>query len=227
MKFASFALWISLAAALQAGKLDFKSPVKEINAAADAQTVTADFEFTNRSGKTVVISNYEASCSCMTVQIKDAKTRYENGESGVVRATFDMGNFSGDVDKVVTLWLDGEKQSGEPSVQLLTKVHIPVLVGLNPKTVAWEIGEKPTTKVIKILMKDQKPINVRNVQSTSQGFKYEWKAIKEGWHYELSITPASTEKPAIGIFRIETDCAIKKHRTQQCFASVRKTVTSR
>lgn len=215
------AIWLAAMVSLHAGKLDFKQEEKEINAPADAESVSADFEFTNRSGKDVVISHYQASCSCMTVQLKDAKVKYAPGESGIVRAKFDMGNFSGDVDKVVTLWLDGDSKEGEPSVKLLTKVHIPVLVSLQPKTVTWDVGEKPAAKVIKVVMNGEKPIQVKKVSSGSPAFTCQWKTVEDGKKYEVSITPNNTEKSQIGIFVIETDCDIKKHRVQQCFASVK------
>ncbi|MES2996381.1 MAG: DUF1573 domain-containing protein [Verrucomicrobiota bacterium] len=214
--------WFCVASVLSAGTLSFKKTEQEITAPADAQTVTADFEFTNSSPAPVNIEKYEASCSCMSVQIKDGKTRYEPGESGVVRASFDMGNFTGDTEKLVVLWLDGDVKTGKPSVSLLTRVHVPVLVELAPRTLLWDVGEKPETKRIKVTMRDSKPIKVLNISASNENFRYEFETQKEGWNYEIAITPVNTEKPVIGIFRIETDCDVKKQRVHQCFASIRK-----
>ena len=50
----------------------------------------------------------------------------------------------------------------------------------------------------------------------------ELKTVEEGKRYDLVVTPTNLDAPGIGVFRIETDCAIKKHRIQQAFAIVRK-----
>lgn len=216
------ALWLAAASFVFSQTLKFKETGKDIHAGADAKVVSADFEFKNETSQPVTIEKYEASCSCMSVQIKNGKTRYAPGESGTVRATFDMGNFSGEVEKVVTLYLDGDSKKGEPSVKLHTKVHIPVLVFLAPKAVTWETGEKPDTKTIKVTMSHSKPIHITKISSSSDAFSFEQKTIREGEVYHILVTPKATDAPKLGIVRIETDCDVEKHRIQQAFASVRK-----
>jgi hypothetical protein len=113
-------IWFGLMALVSAAGLEFKETTKELHAPADVNTVSADFEFTNRSDKTVTVTKYESTCSCMSVTIKGGKLSYAPGESGVIRAQFDMGNFSGEIDKVVLLWLDGK---GEPQSIRVTMKH--------------------------------------------------------------------------------------------------------
>ncbi|MDP3848871.1 MAG: DUF1573 domain-containing protein [Luteolibacter sp.] len=208
-------------ASLQAAGLDFPHTLKEIHAPADAKTITADFEFTNLSDKAVRVVKYDAACSCMAVKIKGGKLRYGPGESGLVRADFEMGNFSGTVDKVVSLWLDGDP-ADKPSVTLTVRVHIPVLVMLEPKTLKWELHGGKDAQRIRITMNDVKPIRVTAISSSSPAFHPELKTIEEGKHYELVITPTEVDSPGLGIFRIETDCVVERHRIQQAFGVVRK-----
>jgi hypothetical protein len=214
-------IWLALIAVIEAGVLDFPNFIKEVHAPADAKTVTADFEFTNRSDKPVSIAKYDSGCSCLAVTIRDGKLRYEPGESGVVRSVFSMGNFSGSVDKIVALWLDNDPMEN-PSLKLTVRVHIPVLVAMEPKTLKWDLGGKLEPKVIQIRMNHDKPIHVTSVTSTSEAFKHELKTIEDGKSYELVVTPTETESPGLGIFRVETDCDLEKHRIQQAFASVRR-----
>jgi hypothetical protein len=212
---------ILLTACLHAGGLEFAQTLREIHAPADVDKVAAEFEFTNRGDKPVRVVKYDAACSCMSVTIKDAKLKYAPGESGVIRAVFEMGNFSGTVDKVVALWLD-EDPADQPSLTLTVRVHIPVLVSLEPKTLKWDLDGDASPQTIRITMNDAKPIRVTGVNSSSPAFKPELKTIEEGKIYELSVTPASIRTPGLGILRIETDSANAKHRLHQAFAVVRK-----
>jgi hypothetical protein len=214
-------MWLALMGMGLAAGLDFPNPLQEIHAAADARKVTADFEFTNRSNKPVLISKYDSTCSCMGVKIQDGKLRYAPGESGVVRAEFTIGNFSGTMDKVVALWLDKDA-ADKPSVSLTIRVHIPVLVELDPKTLKWDLSSKVEPKTIRITMHHEQAIRVLDVTSTSEAFQHELKTLEEGKRYELIVTPVSMTTPALGIFRIETDCKLERHRIQQVFATVRK-----
>jgi hypothetical protein len=155
------------------------------------------------------------------VKIKDGKLHYGPGESGLVRADFAMGNFSGTVDKVVAIWLDDDP-ADKPSVSLTVRVHIPVLVLLEPKTLKWEINGGKEPQTIRITMNDAKPIRVTSVKSSSPAFQSELKTIEEGKRYDLIVTPTEMDSPGLGVFRIETDCSLERHRIQQVFAVIRK-----
>lgn len=216
-----FGIWLALVAMTQAAGLDFKETLKELHAPADVKKVSADFEFTNRSDKPVNVSKYESTCSCMSVSIKEGKLRYAPGESGVVRAEFDMGNFSGVVDKVVALWLDNAP-ADKPSLSLTVRVHIPVLVNMEPKTLKWNLGGPADPQKIRITMNHTKPIRVSSVSSSSEAFKTELKTIEEGKLYELMVTPLEINNQGLAVIRMETDCDLAKHRIQQAFAVIRK-----
>lgn len=214
-------IWVTLAAFAQAAGLEFKELLKDVNAPADAAIVTTEFEFTNKGDKPVTIAKTDPGCSCLKVQISGGKLRYAPGESGVVRTTFDMGNFSGVVDKVVALWIDNDP-ADKPSMKLTVRVHIPVLVAVEPKTVKWSVGGKAEPQTIQIRMAEGKPIRVTGVKSTSATFALELKTVEEGKKYDLVVTPLEMATPGMGVIRIETDCEISRHRTQQAFAVVRK-----
>jgi len=214
-------IWLALAALVHSATLDFKEMSKEINAAADVLTVTGDFEFTNKSDKPITITKADPGCSCVSVQVSEGKLRYEPGESGTVRAKFDMTNFSGTVDKVIVLFLNDDP-ADKPSQVLKLKVNIPVLVGIEPKTVKWDLGAKSEPQKIKIKMIEGQTIHVTAIKSSSDAFACELKTVEDGKHYELVVTPREMNTPGIGVFRIETDCKIQKHRVQQAFGVVRK-----
>lgn len=219
MKFACV-IWSAFMALAQAG-LDFPATLKEIHAPANAKIVTAEFEFTNRSEKPVTVVKVDTTCSCVAVKIKDSKLLYAPGESGLIRAEFDMGNFSGTVDKVVAIWLDHDPDD-KPSVSLTVRVHIPVLISIEPKTVKWEIGGNAEPQTIRITMNHTSPIRVIQAISSSDNFKLEVKPVEDAKIYDLIVTPADITNPGLAVLRIETDCEIKKYSTQQAFGIIRK-----
>lgn len=218
-------IWLALLAAAAAAGLEFSERVKDVNAPADAATVTESFEFKNLGDKPVTIARADPTCSCLKVEISGGKLKYAPGESGVVRVTFEMGNFSGTVDKVVALWLDDDP-ADKPSQSLTVRVHIPVLVGIEPKTVKWDTGGKATPQTVQIRMAEGQMIRVTGVTSSSDAFTTEIKTLAEGKKYDLLITPRNMDSPGLAVIRIETDCKVSKHRTQQAFAVLRKPAKS-
>ncbi len=214
-------IWLTLSAWALGGTLDFKELSKEINAEADAMSTTAEFEFTNKTSQAITIKKCDPGCSCVAVRISDGKLRYEPGESGVISAKFDMTNFSGTVDKVIALFLD-EDPVDKPSQVLKLKINIPVLVALEPKTLKWNLGASAAPQTIHIKIIEGQTIHVLNVKSSSEAFTLKLNTLEDGKLYDLVVTPNAMEAPGIGVFRVETDCKIQKHRIQQGFGVVRK-----
>jgi hypothetical protein len=132
-----------------------------------------------------------------------------------------MGNFSGTVDKMVALWIDDDPVDN-PSTRLTVRIHIPVLVELEPKTLKWDLGTKADPQIIRIQMAEGKSIRVTGVTSSSESFACELKTVEKGEKYDLIVTPRNIDTPGMTVIRVETDCAISKHRVQQAFAVVRK-----
>jgi len=213
--------WLVLAVFTQAGGLEFTETLKEVDAGADATLVTTEFSFTNKGDKPASITKSDSGCSCLKIEISGGKLKYAPGESGVVRATFEMGNFSGTVDKMVALWINDDSVDN-PSTRLTVRVHIPVLVGLEPKTLKWDLGAKADPQIIRIQMAEGESIRVTGVSSSSESFACELKTVEKGEKYDLIVTPRNIDTPGMTVIRVETDCAISKHRVQQAFAVVRK-----
>lgn len=218
----AIALWLALLAFSQAAELKFEELTKKVDAPADAKTVNAEFKFTNKSDEAVTISKSDPGCSCLKVEISGGKLKYAPGESGTVRLTFDLGNFSGTVDKVVGLWLNDD-QSTTPTMKLTASIHIPELVFLEPaKTLSWNVGDKSSPQTIKIRMAEGQTIHVTGVKSSSPNFVCELKTVEDGKKYELVVTPQDLSTSAMSVIRLETDCPIAKHKTQQAFGVIRK-----
>jgi hypothetical protein len=199
--------------------LNFEKTLLEIPVAADAMTTVADFCFTNSTDRPITIDRVEKDCSCATVQVSGGKLCYAPGEKGVIRATFELGNLAGEVEKSMTLFLAGDPDD-KPTHTLTVRVRIPVLVKLSQKTLRWPLGGQAQPQKIDIEMVHTKPIRVLSTQCSTKGFMIELKAIEEGRRYELWVTPAATTEAGMGLIRLDTDCEIPRHRVQQVFAVI-------
>ena len=222
---ASLLAWMALSSFLSAAGLTFQEPVKELKAAADATKIVADFPFSNKSAKAVEIKRYDAGCSCVAVGVESGKMVYQPGESGVIRATFDMSNYSGDVEKPVAIWLDNDPEKA-PSVQLMVKVHIPEVLRIENKTVKWDVGAPPTPQTIKLVVEGEEKVHILSVTHSNENFLHELKTLEDGRSYEIVVTPKDTGVSGLGVFRIETDCRIERHKYKQAFASIRRALPS-
>lgn len=221
MRAAVFFLFLWSLIPAWASPLEFDALQKEAHLPADADSATMDFHFENKTDKMVSIKRYDAGCTCMHVTIQGGKLNYQPGEKGTIRVSYDMKTFMGVVDKSVMLFVDNDPED-LPSVVLTTRIHIPILVVAEPKTVKWQMGDKPEEKIVSITMNHTEPIRVLRVSGPSDGVRHQLRTVEEGKKYELVLTPNDTKQPSLGIFRIETDCAMERHRVQQVFAVIRK-----
>ena len=76
-------------------------------------------------------------------------------------------------------------------------------------------------KTFKIKVHDDKPINISSHNGTNDSFPYTVKTIREGWEYEITVTPSDVSVPSLGMIKINTDSKIKRYQRRQAFVYVR------
>lgn len=217
-----FTCLLSLTLSLHA-ELVFDAQKKDIKAPPEARTIVCDFSFENKGTETVKIARYKSTCSCMSVQINQGgKLEYAPGEKGILRANFDMENFTGEVDKNVVLWLDGDPES-KPSFVLVVHVIIPVLVEMQPRTLEWNGPGPWEAKTLKIRMNHTEPIQITRATLNNPCYESELKVIEPGKEYDFIVKPLvkPDAQPGVGVIHIETDCLIDKQKKQMAFVIVR------
>jgi hypothetical protein len=202
----------------QAG-LTFSNSNIEAHAAADADKVVALFPFENDGSEPVTIDRHDSGCTCLGVEVSGGKMKYAPGEKGELRATFDIGNFRGVVDKPIQVWLKGDPEA-RPSIELNVRVFVPVLVEIEPKTLRWLVGASPETQTFHLKVANNEPIKVLSATGGNGRFDVKLITIKDGESYDVQVTPHDLTKPGIGMFQIETDSKTPRHKTIQGFASV-------
>ena len=218
MKYALLASLL-LTAVLQGAGLTFESALQEVHADLEAKTVVSDFKFTNNTSETLTIRDTDPGCSCLKVEVSGGKLTYAPGESGILRGTFEVGSFQGAVNKEILIWLKNDPDD-KPSSAVTLRVHIPVIIALEPKTVRWDVGEKTTPKNIRVEMDYEKPIHIKSVSTSNTDFTAELITITEGKTYDVKVTPKNSESPGLSIIRIVTDVDVDRQKVQQGFAVV-------
>lgn len=170
-----------LCGSLASGKneLSFKETVVPVKVAPDQDSITASFPFTNTSGTPVTISKIHVSCDCTTAGAKDNKLTYAPGESGVISAVMKTGNFSGTVDKDMTVHANGS------AYKLVIRAQIPDIIRMEPRKLEWARGEAAVPKTIKITISKELPVNLTTVDLTGDAFDYEPVTVKKGREYKI------------------------------------------
>ncbi len=200
-------------------ELKFETPVIDADAALDATSLVREYKFTNVGTKSIKITQADAGCSCLAVEVAAGKFTYAPGESGTLRATFEIGSFQGTVEKPILIWLEGDREES-PSAKVTLRVHIPVIIALEPKTLKWEVGGSTEMKSIDVKMDHEKPIRITSVSTSNETFSAKIVTIEEGKHYKVEVTPHGTAAGGLTIVRIETDSDVEKQRIQQGFAVI-------
>jgi len=215
----AFLLLILLAASpLSWGQFVFEKELVEVHAPEEADSVEAVFSFEVKGDKPLEIERMDVFCSCLKGQLK--KLKWNPGEKGQLKATFSkIGMFKGTVDKKLALFLKGD-EDGQPSVSLTFRLHIPVLMEISQKTLRWDVKGSNDEKSVDFIVKGEEPMQVIKHQATKEIFSYQLETVEEGRHYRIRVSPQSTEGPAYGIIRLETDCPIPRHAKHQIFCVI-------
>ncbi len=203
---------------ISSGEMVFEKQLVEIHAKPDQKEVTGEFPFVIKS-KDETIKSYDAKCSCLEAGVlplnpdRSAKLTWKVGEKGMIMARFDTSKFLGTVDKAIELNLEG---ASEP-INLVVRVHVPVLVKIEPATLRWDVGGKNEEKVMKVTIQHDKPIKITSHKGNNPKFPYEFKTIREGWEYEIRVKPVDTAQSGIGMLALRTDSEFARFRRSMAY----------
>jgi hypothetical protein len=83
-------------------EMNFATQTHDFGRVVRGNKVSYRFKFTNSGDGALVIHGVHASCGCTAVETERSKT-YGPGQSGFVEVTLDTANFSGNMNKIVTV----------------------------------------------------------------------------------------------------------------------------
>jgi hypothetical protein len=198
----------------QAGLRFDQLELKE-TAAPGADVHTAIFHFTAEGTKPTEIKKIETNCGCLGGHSE--KLAYQPGEKGTIQAKFELGTFEGTVSKSLVLHTD---DAASPTQPLIVTMTIPKVFSIEPEMAKWDIGEAPTPKVLTFRNLIDIPVQVKNLTTTRDNMKAEFKEITPGREYQITLTPETTAEPMLGALRIETDCPYPRFQKRLVFFNV-------
>lgn len=191
-----FAALLVLAAttALGASPLTWETTDVRIEAPPLSESVEAVFPFTNTGARAVTIAEVHSSCGCTVPQLE--KRIYEPGESGVIRATFTLGERMGLQEKTVIVSTSAP-DAGQTILTL--RVQIPKLFETARSFVVWNAGEPAKPQVIPLTILMPELLTLATVESRHASFEASVAPDPEapGRHL-ITITPRTTEKETNG-----------------------------
>ncbi len=202
-------------ASLARAELALEVPAIELKPRPEDEEVETTFKFRNKGEKTVKILGLESACSCLSAELD--KAEYKPGEEGTGRASFKVSTFVGRHEKFVTATTDDKAQ---PEWQINFILDVPAVVDIKPKTLQWFIGDEPKAKSCLVQFTGEDSMKIVNVTATRDNVTFDWKEIKEGREYLITMTPKSTNDVTMGALKIETNTAIAKYKHQLAFFSI-------
>ncbi|MCX6852848.1 MAG: DUF1573 domain-containing protein [Verrucomicrobia bacterium] len=196
-------------------ELSLDVPAIELKPKPEDEEVETTFKFRNKGDKTVKILGLESACSCLSAELD--KAEYKPGEVGTDHASFKVSTFVGRHEKFVTVNTDDPKQ---PDWQINFILDVPAVVDIKPKNLQWSIGDAPAPKVCQVKFVGNEPMKIIKITSTRENVEFDWKEIKEGREYLITVKPKTTEEVTMGALKIETNSTIAKYRYQLAFFTI-------
>ena len=222
-------LFLSLLVARTAfAEMVFEKTVVEIDVKPGENEVIASFPFEIKGEEETIVGS-EVFCTCVGKPRveplnpdRSAKLNWKVGEKGVIKLKMETAQFLGTVEKGAALKLLGR---AEP-ITLMIRVNIPELIRVEPTNLKWDLGGAADEKVAKITIKHDQPIKIlEHVGRNTEIFPYRLVTSREGWEYEVRVTPSSTAKAGLGMISLRTDSEHPRFKRAAVYATVRRDLT--
>lgn len=101
--------------------------------------------------------------------------------------------------------------------RLTVEITVPTLIAIEPKITRWTQKSAPESRTVSVTMHHDAPIHLKSATSSMENVAVEWEEVTAGEHYQLTLTPKSTEETQLGLITLMTDCEIGKHQKKQAF----------
>lgn len=207
-------LLLMLATTIRA-ELTLGVPAIELKPKPEDEEVEAVFKFRNAGDKAVKVLSLESACSCLSAELD--KAEYQPGEEGTGTARFKVSTFVGRHEKYVIATTNDPDQE---EWQINFILDVPTVVEIKPKTLQWYIGDESSPKSCLVQFTGEDPTKIVKITATRENVAFEWKELKEGREYLVTVTPKTTDDVTLGALKIETNSPIAKYRNQLAFFSI-------
>jgi hypothetical protein len=211
----TLALTFTLACAITAPALEWKTTHQSVKAAPLQSTAETSFEFTNRGGKPVTIVSVDTSCDCLDAE--PSEKVIAPGATGRIRARFTVSDRSGVFQRVIIVTTDDTK---EPAA-LTAELNVPEIATLTPRSLEWPLQGAASAKVVEIAIAEELVLTLGEVRPTSDAFTARLETVEAGRRYRMHLTPRSTAEAASTAVRIHGNTDTGKAIILSAYGNVR------
>jgi len=200
------ALFLGISTLAQA-QLAWEKTELDLNPAAGADAVVANFKYENKGTTPINIKAVRTSCGCTTAAL--AKNTVAPGEKGEIVATMKIGDRTGMQQKTVTVETDDPKA---PSTILTFKAMIAQILDLQPGFVFWTSNEKPEPKTI--VAKPGKGVAIKSLEVTSSTPDFVTKVEPQpNGEFKINVTPKDTAHQSTATLTVKPDSSVPGGKT--------------
>ncbi|MCH6256056.1 DUF1573 domain-containing protein [Puniceicoccaceae bacterium K14] len=186
-----------------ASPLQWESEIIEIDPDFEEEKVIATFKFENTSDQPITITSTKTSCGCTVAEL--AKKDYEAGETGEIKAVFDVGQRVGLQQKQISVHLNGE---ADPAYNLTLKVNIPRAITLKPRVRTWKKGSDLEPQTIEVILHEKLDMEINGIlplNSDGSQFEISLEPGSQKRFYTITLLPRVSDKQLRGRFVLSSD----------------------
>jgi hypothetical protein len=179
-------------------RIEVAEPIHDFGRLPPGDSRQHEFVYRNVGSVPLEIKQVRTSCGCTTAGEWDRQV--EPGAAGRVAIKFDTANYSGALQRNVTLVTNDPRQ---PQLVLQVKAQIWAPIEVNPKTVMFQYDSEATegeTRVVRLTSHLDEPLAFASVRSEHPGFRATLETIKPGQEFALQISTV----PPVGSGTITT-----------------------
>jgi len=198
------------------GQIVFENSAIQATATINDKELEADFNFTNNSKETIKIIRVKPSCTCTAAKLDT--TDIPSGGKGQIHVTFKVGDRRGTQINTISVVTSDPSHSDTILRYIVT---IPEVARFEPLFVYWAVLEKPQPKQLHMIVDPQHPLKILQVSSENPHFKVEWKMVKEGLEYLITVTPTQTKVPEKTVLKVETNLELPERRVLSAYAQIK------
>ncbi|MDO4953583.1 MAG: hypothetical protein Q4E43_00415 [Akkermansia sp.] len=156
----------------------FPQPQQSVKLAYSQQTAVVEFTTDGPA-----VTKAKPLCDCTTVTIQGNK----------LIATVDTSKF----DQSVAKQIDATTADGK-TTRLTMNFEVPPAIILSARSLVWQHGSTPAPQVLTITLPKGSPVtDIKEAGLSGDAFDYVPHKVKDGREYTVTVTPRSTDKPAL------------------------------
>jgi hypothetical protein len=170
---------------VSAPRIQVEEPIHDFGRLTAGQKREHEFLVTNAGNAPLEISQVRTSCGCTTMG--DWDRRIQPGATGRIPIRFDTANFTGSIQRTVTLVTNDPRQS---QMVLQVKAHIWVPIEVSPRTVMFQYDSETTegeSREVRVASHLDEPLTFAGVRSEHPAFAVELEPVKPGREYRLRV----------------------------------------